>query len=176
MLPQLEEDELIGPVADNIATGMGDGAEAQQPAGVDMLAGAPEVDLLASASEVAETPLDMKGMINILTRRDKRVTIAGTAVTVEQDDVGQALKTAIISGIKEKKRDERDANKLEAPITAVKEAGREAAKAIDAFKTVADDPDFDQKQRKSLEAGFKKLKRTYRELEAALEKAHVIGK
>jgi hypothetical protein len=113
--------------------------------------------------------------VNILTRRDKRVTVGGTAVTVDQDDVGQALKAAIISGIKEKKRDERDANKLEAPITAVKEAGREAAKAIDAFKAVADDPDFDQKQRKSLEAAFKKLKRSYRALETVLEKAHVVG-
>src|SRR5207247_1391139 len=48
-------------------------------------------------------------------------------------------------------------------------------KGADAIKSVANDPDFDQKHRKSLEAAFNKFKRATRDLEAALTKAKVLG-
>jgi hypothetical protein len=94
---------------------------------------------------------------------------------LERDDVKDAIKTAVITGIKEKRRDERDADKLAAPIDCVKAATRELTKGLEATKAVANDPDFDQKRRKSLEAAFNKLKRTSRDLEAALTKANVLG-
>lgn len=57
----------------------------------------------------------------------------------------------------------------------MKAATREIGKAVEAVRAVADDPDFDKKRRKSLEAAHKKLKRSCRELEAALTKADLFG-
>jgi hypothetical protein len=44
-----------------------------------------------------------------------------------------------------------------------------------AVKAVVDDPDFDQKRRKSLESAYHKLKRNLRDLKTELAKAKVIG-
>ena len=167
MLNQLEDDEEIGVVADLLVAGASDPPTVARPEGVDVL---------APDSSEGEQSVDLKRLVNILTQSDKRVSLEGTSVTLEREDVAEAVKAAIIGGIKEKKHDERYADKLEAPVQAVKDAAREMAKAIDAFKVVATDPDFDQKRRKSLEAAYKKLKRTHRELEGVLSKAAVIGK
>lgn len=165
MLPQLEEDEVVGAIADKLVGPEGDGPAAA-PAGADAL-------LVKAESEDAP-PVDVKRLINVVTRRDKRVDVSGSPLVLERDDVREAIKTAIITGINEKKRDEKDADKLEAPIEIVKGATRELTKAADAVKAIAADPEFDQKRRKSLEAAFKKLKRGARDLEAALIKANVV--
>jgi hypothetical protein len=165
MLPQLEEDEVIGEVADKlVAPREGRGA---RPAAAAKL----------MTEEGADTngELDVKGLIDVVTRRDRRVEVEDTPLVLEKEDVRQALKTAIITGIKEKKRDEKDADKLAAPADSVKEATREITKAIDALKAVSDDQDYDQARRKSLEAAFKKLKRTYRDLETLLTKIEIIS-
>src|SRR5581483_4172190 len=133
-------------------------------------------DALLVRRDEEETPaVDVKHLINVVTRRDKRVEVAGTPLVVERDDLKEAVKAAVITGIREKKRDERDADKLAAPIDSVKAATRELTKGLDAIKAVAGDPDFDQKHRKSLEAAYNKLKRVSRDLEAALTKANVLG-
>lgn len=167
MLPQLEEDEIVGDVADRLAapTGDGDGAV---PSGADAL--------LVKGEEASLAPVDVKRLINIVTRRDKRVEIEGTPLVLERDDVKEAVKAAVITGIKEKKRDESDADKLAAPIESMKAATRELTKAVDAVRAVANDPDYDQKHRKSLEVAFNKFRRATRNLEAALTKANVLGK
>lgn len=167
MLPQLEEDEVIGDVADRLVAPADTSKAAPAPAGAKALLGAND--------DKESAPLDLKGLINVVTGRDKRVDISGTPLVLERDDVKEALKVAIITGVKEKKRDEKDADKLEAPISAVKAATREIDKAADAVKAIANDEDFDTKRRKSLEAAHKKLKRGFRELETALTKAEVIG-
>lgn len=131
--------------------------------------------MLVKAESEDATPVDVKRLINVVTRRDKRVDVSGSPLVLERDDVREAIKTAIITGINEKKRDEKDADKLEAPIEIVKAATRELTKAADSVKAIAADPEFDQKRRKSLEAAFKKLKRGARDLEAALIKANVVG-
>ncbi len=166
MLPQLEEDEVIGDVADRLAAPNGS-ETAPAPAAAKRL--------LVDAGEDEPTPVDVKGLINVVTSRDKRVDVSGTPLVLERDDVKEAIKAAIITGVKEKKRDAKDADKLEAPIAAVKAATREVGKAVEAVKAVADDSEFDTKRRKSLEAAHKKLKRSYRELETVLTKAEVIG-
>ena len=126
-------------------------------------------------SDAEATDVDLRGLINVVTRRDKRVDVSGTPLVIEREDVKEALKAAIITGVKEKKRDEKDADKLETPIAAVKAATREVGKAVEAVRTVADDPDFDKKRQKSLEVAYNKLKRSCRDLETALTKANVIG-
>jgi hypothetical protein len=165
MLPQLEEDEIVGEFADRLAAPHSNGG-AQVPTGAEVL-------LVKDEREPA--PVDLKRLINIVTRRDKRVEVSGTPVVLERDEVREAVKAAVITGIKAKRNDERDADKLAAPIDRVKAATSELTKAIDAIKAVASDPDFDQKRRKTLEAAFKKFKRTTRDLETALTKADVLG-
>jgi hypothetical protein len=165
MLPQLEEDEVVGEVADRLVA-PDDNGTAAVPAGADTL--------LVKRDDEEPAPVDVKHLINVVTRRDKRVEVEGTPLVLERDDVKDAVKAAVITGIKEKKREERDADKLAAPIDSVKAATRELTKGLDAVRAVADDPDFDQKHRKSLEAAFKKLKRSSRDLETALTKANVI--
>lgn len=166
MLPQLEEDEAVGEVADRLVAPDGDG-KAEVPAGAG--------DLLVKHDDDEPPTVDVKHLINLVTRRDKRVAVEGTPLVLERDDVKDAVKAAVITGIKEKKREERDADKLAAPIDSVKTATRELTKGLDAVRAVAKDPEFDQKHRKSLEMAFKKLKRASKALEEALTKADVLG-
>ncbi len=166
MLPQLEEDEVVGEVAEQLAAPQGNGTT-EVPAGAEAL--------LVKSGDDEPVPVDVKRLINVVTRRDKRVQVDGTPVVLERDEVKEAIKAAVITGIKEKKRDERDADKLAAPIDSIKAATRELTKGQDAVKAVGNDPDFDQKHRKSLEAAFNKFKRATRDLEAALTKANVLG-
>lgn len=166
MLPQLEEDELVGEFADKLVTPKANG-EKTVPAGAEAL--------LVKGAEEEPPSVDVKRLINVVTQRDKRVEVDGTPLVLGRDDVKEAVRAAVITGIKEKKRDESDADKLAAPIEGVKKATREVAKAIEAIKAVAADPDFDQKHRKSLEAAHNKLKRGIRDLEATLTKAEVLG-
>jgi hypothetical protein len=166
MLPQLEEDEVVGEVAEQLAVPEGNGTT-EVPAGAEAL--------LVKGGGDEPAAVDVKRLINVVTRRDKRVEVDGTPVVLERDEVKEAIKAAVITGIKEKKRDERDADKLAAPIDSIKAATRELTKGQEAVKAVANDPDFDQKHRKSLEAAFNKFKRATRDLEAALTKANVLG-
>lgn len=166
MLPQLEEDEVIGVVAGRLSAP--DGKDSiPPPAGAD--------SLLSTDEDDEPHAVDIKRLIDVVTRRDKRVEVPGTPTVLKRDDVREAVKSAVITGIKEKKRDEKDSDKIEAPVTNVKAAGREVLKAMAAVKAVANDPDFDQKRRKSLEFAYNKLKRNCRDLETELTKAKVIG-
>lgn len=165
MLPQLEEDEEIGDYASKLAAPTGNGPA---PTGAGSA-------LLTSAEDEDPKPIDVKQLIDIVTRRDKRVEVPGTPVTIERDDVKQAIKGAIITGIKEKRRNDREADKLEAPTEGVKHATREVTHAIEAVRTIANDPDFDAKRQKTLEAAYKKLKRTVRDLEQLLVKANIVS-
>lgn len=164
MLPQLEEDEEIGEYASKLAAPTGSGSA---PAGAGSA-------LLTSTDDDPKS-IDVKQLIDIVTRRDKRVEVPGTPLTIERDDVKQAIKGAIITGIKEKRRNDREADKLEAPTEGVKHATREVTQAIEAVRAIAKDPDFDAKRQKTLEAAYKKLKRTVRDLEQLLVKANIVS-
>jgi hypothetical protein len=165
MLPQLEEDEEIGDYASKLAAPTDTGPT---PTGAGSA-------LLTSTEDEDPKPINVKQLIDIVTRRDKRVEVPGTPVTIERDDVKQAIKGAIITGIKEKRRNDREADKLEAPTEGVKHATREVTQAIEAVRTIANDPDFDAKRQKTLEAAYKKLKRTVRDLEQLLVKANIVS-
>lgn len=166
MLPQLEEDEVIGDFASQLAAPTGGGSG---PTGAGSV-------LLTTTDKSGDAGhRDMKQLIDIVTRRDKRVEVPGTPLTLERDDVKQAIKGAIITGIKEKRRVDREADKLEAPTEGVKHATREISQAIEAVRAVADDPDFDAKRQKTLEAAYKKLKRTVRDLDQLLVKSNIVS-
>ena len=168
MLPNLEEDEAIGNLADALAAPAAPEGDAP-PAGVRELAGDPDPD-----GDDAPAQVDVRNMINLVTRRDKRVEVPGTKIVLGREDVKDAVKAALVTGIKEKRRDESAEDKLAAPIEAVKQAAKQAARAAEAVEAIRDDPDFDTRRRKSLEAAFKKLRREIRELESTLAKAKII--
>lgn len=166
MLPQLEEDELIGGFADRLVT-MPASDDGETPSGVSAL--------LMGDDEASSDAVNVRGLIDVVTQRDKRVKIEGTSIVLDRDDVKSAVKSAMITGIKEKRRDESEADKLQAPVEALKNAIRQLDRCSEACKVVVGGDEFDTKRRKSLEAAFKKLKRTYRSLETQLTKSKIIS-
>jgi hypothetical protein len=168
MLPELEEDEAIGRFATALVT-----PDARKsptpppPTGVDQLAPAPD--------EADPADVDVKGLLDVVTRRDKRVEVPGSSFVLERDDLTDAVKAAVLNGIKDKRRDETAEDKLAAPIDAVRQATKMVSRAEEAWRVVRDDPEFDDKRRKSLEAAHKKLRRSVRDLEAALTKDRVLA-
>lgn len=163
MLPQLEDDEY-GDLAAKVARGNANGQAAAVPPG-----------LATDDPEDDEDAVDVKGLIDLVTRRDKTIHVPGTRVELKQDDVRQILNVAISTALKQKKNIESAENKLDAPGDAIKAAARDVSKALDAYKAIAGDPDFDHRRRKSLEAAFNRLKRSLKGLERQLEKDKVVG-
>ena len=165
MLPNLEEDEAIGEFAGALVQPAPQSHD--KPPGIRELGGDPDHD-------DERSHVDLRNLINVVTRRDKRVDVPGTKIVLGRDDFTDALKSAVVTGIKEKRRDATAEDKLAAPIDAVKQATKQAARAGEAVAAVRHDPEFDIRRRKSLEAAFKKLKRGIRELESTLSKAEII--
>jgi hypothetical protein len=168
MLHALEDDDDIGPVADQLVAPTKDAVRPAKPTGVDLLTGAQD--------DGDEPAVDTARLIDAVTRSDKRVDVPNSKIHMNQNELREALKGAITVGIKDKKRVQRDEDQLAAPFAAVKAATQQIAKAKEALAAVQDDPDFDDRSRKKLEAAFKKLGRASRDLEAALVKAEVISK
>lgn len=164
MMPQLEEDEAIGQFAAGIVTAPAD--QRPRPAGVDALIAVDAVDEAAT--------VNTRHLINVVTSRDKRIPLHGTNIVLDRDDVKDALKTAVAAGIKDKRREKRDEDQISAPVTAVKDATKQLARAKEAFHAVEHDPEFDDRRRKTLEAAVNKLSRTHRDLRATLARAGVV--
>lgn len=166
MLPQLEEDEMIGAHAAKLAALPTQ--KVAKPTGVGaLLTGDGEGDL----SEV-----NVRGLIDIVTQRDHKVPIPGTNLVLERDDVKDAVKTAIINGVTEKKRDDSASDRLQAPIDRVRAAAKQVDKCTESCDGVIDTAEFGDSRRKSLEVAFKRLQKNFRLLEAELAKAGVTKK
>jgi hypothetical protein len=164
MLPQLEEDEMIGAHAAKLAALPAQ--EIAKPTGVGaLLTGDGDGDL---------TEVNVRGLIDIVTQRDHKVPIPGTNLVLERDDVKDAVKTAIINGVTEKKRDDSASDRLQAPIDRVRLAAKQVDKCTEACDGVIGTAEFGDSRRKSLEVAFKRLQKNFRLLEAELAKAGVI--
>jgi hypothetical protein len=162
----LEEDEVIGPVADQLLSGDEGSVSSSVPSGVSALSG---------KDVPAEDAINVKVLLDIVTQKDKRVEIPNTQILADREDVKQAVKASIINGIKEKRHDDTAADKLETPAESIKGATKLILKCMEVLVSVRTAPDFDERRRKALEMAFKKLKKRCRELEAALEKSDVIS-
>ena len=162
VLPTLEEDEDIGSFTPALVSDDGKTAD-PKPEGVDVLLGTDD-------DPNRESEASVKRLLDIVTQRDKRVEVPGTPVVLDRDEVKESFRAAVETGIKDKRREEADADKLEAPIAFVKNAVRQLEKSLEALRAVHDDDDFDTRKRKSLGVAFNKLRRTTRELEATFEK------
>lgn len=168
MMPVLGEDETLGSFADALSAPPDKGSSTNRPPGVDALVGPDHDDDIA--------PVDVGYLINLMTKRDKRIEIPGTNVIIDQDDLRDVLKEAVTGGILDKKRVKRDENQLAAPSEALKQATQQVARAKETLFSVHDDPEFDDRRRKTLEARHKKLGRACRDLEVTLVKTGVIEK
>ncbi|MDQ2984383.1 MAG: hypothetical protein M3R70_10760 [Actinomycetota bacterium] len=161
MLPTLEEDEEIGNLApaivSNSDTQRGEEAEEIHP-------------LLGGDEQNTNNDASVKRLLNIVTQKDNRVEIPGTKIVLNRDEVKESFRTAVVTGIKDKRREETEADKLEAPIVSVKTAARQLEKALEAVRAVHSDDEFDTRKRKSLGVAFNKLRKKTRDLEAAFEK------
>jgi len=167
MLPQLEEDEELGELVPKLL-------EPEQIIAKSAPAGAGT--LITDDLSDGSGP-DLKHLINLVTRRDKRIELRGDArIILEQDDVKRAFKDAMVMGIRDKRRVEVEEDELEAPTEAVKNATQQVVSGVDALRAIGEDPGFDIKRRDRLEAAFKKFKRRYRDLEAALAKLNIISR
>jgi hypothetical protein len=163
MVPTLGEDEMIGPQVEKLVAPE---TPTTEPAGVGEL-----LDQTADGDGADDA--DLTQLMNVLTSRDKRVEVPDSNVVLERDNVAEAVKTAIKIGIRDKGRDDRADNKLEAPITNVRQAIRLIDASVDALRSVHGDPEFDDKHRKSLAAAVKKLRRTVRQAEESCGKLSV---
>lgn len=165
MLPQLEEDEILGPHAAKLASLPLQ--ETSKPAGVGAL-------LTGDGDGSAE--VNVRGLIDIVTQRDHKVLIPGTNLVLERDDVKDALKTAIINGVSEKRRDDSASDRLQAPIERMRAAAKQVDKCTEACEGLIGTAEFDDSRRKTLEVAFKRLQKNFRLLEAELVKAGVTKK
>lgn len=165
MLPQLEEDEMVGPHAAKLASLPSQ--EASKPAGVGAL---------LTGDGDGSTEVNVRGLIDIVTQRDHKVPIPGTSLVLERDDVKDALKTAIINGVSEKRRDDSASDRLQAPIERMRAAAKQVDKCKEACDGIIGTAEFDDSRRKTLEVAFKRLQKNFRLLEAELVKAGVTKK
>ena len=163
MYPQLEEDEELGSFAEDLAKG-GEG----KATGGDGVLDLPDED-----GEDCE--IDLKRLIDVVVGDGNRVRLPGSRLNVERAQAKEAIAQAVKTGIKEKRRDARDEDKLEAPLSAVKAATKQVIGAAASVKDICDDPEFGQTRRKSLEAAFKKLRRRHGELEKTLSELEILG-
>jgi hypothetical protein len=162
MYPQLEEDEEIGSFAEELVKG-GNGENAGSVGILDL----PEED-------GEEGEIDLRRLIDVVVGDGNRVRLPGTKLNIERAQAKEAIAHAVKTGIKEKRRDARDENKLEAPLSAIKAATKQVVGAAESARDVCEDPEFDQKRRKSLEAAFKKLRRRHGELEKTLSELKIL--
>ena len=110
-------------------------------------------------------------LLNLLTRSDKRIVVtkpdARNAVQVDQRDVLGAVRAATFDGVRAKEGDDREENKMDAPIRALKDATASLETAVVVLGWVHDDPEFDKARRATLIAALKKHRRTLKSTEAS---------
>ena len=165
MVPQLEEDELVGRFATELSTGAPD-ADQSAPKGFEQL---------NTGNNESVADVDVKRLIDIVTQRDKTVSVPGSVVKLERDAVTDAVKSAIITGIKEKKRDENAEDKMNAPLEALRASVTQVNRCLETLKPVMGSAALDNALRRSLEAAFKKLRRSVKSLESELVKADIVS-
>lgn len=174
VIPQLEDDEDddlgIGSLAASLGRNDSDSASAGSPAGVD---------LLNVGTESAEPGTDVTSLINAVTSKDKSIEVAGpipgSTAVLERDQVRDTLKSAFITGAKEKRRDDNEEDKRHAPKEAIRAATAKVVKATEAVRAISGTSDLDVQTQKSVEIAYKKLKKSLKNLEAQLTDAGVIG-
>lgn len=167
MYRQLEEDEELGNFAEQLAV-EGPGGEAGNGNEANVF-GLPGEDG-GREGEVA-----LQRLIDTVTGRGKRIEIPGTNCTIERSKVKAAIKASILTGIREKTRDRRDENKLEAPLLAVRRATDQLVEANKAVKAVRGDSEFNRSRQSRLEIAFKKLRKRQRELNKTLTDLGIVG-
>ncbi|HEX7196995.1 MAG TPA: hypothetical protein VF364_09220 [Candidatus Limnocylindria bacterium] len=168
VIPQLEEDELLGAQVARIAATAPDAAK-KAPSGVDALLSDPIDD---------EPEVNLGALVDAVTRDDRKVPVPGPgpAVILDRDDVKGALKTALEVGVREKTRDATATNKLQAPLELMSQAASAVEKCQKACAGVVATDEFGDTRRKTLEVKYKRLLKSVRSIESDLVKMGVVPK
>jgi hypothetical protein len=160
MLPQLKRDEGVGDFADALVSEAGNGGR-MQAEGVKAL--------LGGSSDAQGSPSVAGALLNLLTRSDKRIEVkksgAKHPAQLPYEDVLSAVKVATFNGVKAKEGDDREDNKLEAPVKALKDATASLDQAVLALSKIHSDPEFSKSRRSTLVAALKKHRRTLKTTE-----------
>lgn len=169
--PNLRDDELLGPMVDELIKTEPD----TKPSDLG------EVDLLTGGTD---TPSDdgakATALLNLVTQRDNQVkiTVAGANndVTLTTDKVNDAVTFAVKTGMKEKRSEDRDSRRAEAPARHLKESTDSLHKCIEALERAKNDDAFDDSRKKTLTAKLKKTRKTLADLEDAFTKLGIATK
>jgi hypothetical protein len=165
LLPTLKQEEgPIGDFAEEIAASPADPAPTRS-GGVGAL--------LGGSGGTAE-PSIAGNLLNILVAKDNWVKVtspgAKNSLTFDARDVRDAVQAATFGGVKAKQADDRNDNKLDAPLAAVKSASASLDQVITALTRVRDDPEFDKPRRDKLVHAWKKHRKAVKNIEAAFGK------
>lgn len=163
VLPQLEDDEDLGQFVGEFVTAGGAPGTTTKGASV----------LLGSGESLDGDAADPRGLIDALTDKHGTLKVPGTPITIEREALIAATQMAFKQAIREKRRDIRASDKVEAPIEALRAATREAKRAQECLPAV-DDPAFDVQHRRSLEAASRTFLRAVRSWQTAAIKAGVL--
>lgn len=169
MVAHLEEDDIIGKFTNELVASDKISTDAPMPGPSKLLKRKKQSD--------GSADIDVKKLIDIVTQKNKNIEFTAEAkkVSLDQENVKEALKDSLIVGIREKKLAEKIEDKLSAPADILRKATGELVKCCDAVATAVKDPEFDTRRQKLIELAFKKLKKRYREVETALSKAGIIS-
>jgi hypothetical protein len=167
LLPRLEEQDLIGDRAEALVRG-------KRARKTDL----PGLEELGSdTGSVESAPLyDLKPLLRLVESRDTgTVTLpGGDGVKVEAERVKAAIGSAIGGAIRDYRAEDRAEDALNAPVDALRKAGRELKKAIDAYGELRDTKDFERSSRGAFDYQLKQLRKQVKRLEdlvAGSEKA-----
>jgi hypothetical protein len=158
LLPRLGEQELFGERAEALVRGKG-----------ARKADLPGLGELGSDEDNGSVPAsyDLKPLLRLVESKDAQtVTLPGDdAVQVEAQQVKAAIRAAIDGAIRDYRAEDKAEDELNAPVDALRNAGRELNKATTAYAELRDTKEFQRSTRGAFEYQMKQLRRHVKKLE-----------
>jgi hypothetical protein len=158
LLPRLGEQELIGDRAEALVRG-------KRARKVDL----PGLDELGSdAGGNGSVPsYDLKPLLRLVESKDAgNVTLpGGDHVQVEAERAKAAIGAAVEGAIRDCRAEDKAEDALNAPVDALRKAGRELKKAIDAYGELRDTKEFERSSRGAFDYQLKQLRKHMKRLE-----------
>ncbi len=157
LLPRLGEQELFGERAEALVRGKG-----------TRKADLPGLDGLGSEDDNRSAPpYDLKSLLRLVESKDAhKVTLPGDdGVQVEAERVKATIASAIDGAIRDSRAEDKAEDELNAPVDALRRAGRELNKATTAYAELRDTKEFERSTRGAFEYQLKQLRRHVKRLE-----------
>ncbi len=163
--PHLRDDDVVGSVIDDLILSGSDGAKVDL-GGIDLLKGGDEQPSTDGTKAAA--------LLHLVTQSDNKVHVpvpgSNKDVTINAEKLNEAVAIAVKTGMKEKRSEDRDSKRAEAPALCLKEASNSLQKTIEALQRAKDDDGFDTSRKKTLTVKLKAHRKALHELEQAFAK------